>query len=299
MKIVLFGKSGQVGWELQRALAPLGEVISFGRGPDHPSADFTKPENLADAIRSIKPDVIVNAAAYTSVDTAEDESKLAYLINAEAPRVLAQEAARSGACLVHYSTDYVFDGSGATPWSETDVPSPLNVYGASKLAGERAIQESGCRHLIFRTSWVYSARGNNFLKTILRLSAEREELSIVDDQIGAPTGAELLADVTAQALKTVLGSGNDFGLYHLTAAGETSWHGYAKFVLELARKQVANLKTSAVLPVASADWPTKARRPLNSRLSTAKLRETFGLDLPDWRQGVERVMFKLLEKQAQ
>ena len=204
MKIVLFGKSGQVGWELRRALAPLGEVIAFGRGPDHPGADFTKPENLANAIRSIRPDVIVNAAAYTSVETADDESKLAYLINAEAPRVLAEEAATSGACLVHYSTDYVFDGSGVTPWSETDVPSPLNVYGASKLAGERAIQESGCRHLIFRTSWVYSARGNNFLKTILRLSAEREELSIVDDQIGAPTGAELLADVTAHALKTVL-----------------------------------------------------------------------------------------------
>lgn len=299
MKIVLFGKSGQVGWELQRALAPLGEVISFGRGPDNPSADFTKPENLANAIRSIKPDVIVNAAAYTSVDAAEDEAKIAYLINAEAPRVLAHEAARAGACLVHYSTDYVFDGSGATPWSEKDVPSPLNVYGASKLAGERAIQESGCHHLIFRTSWVYSARGNNFLKTILRLSAEREELSIVDDQIGAPTGAELLADVTAQVLKTVLDHGNDFGLYHLTAAGETSWHGYAKFVLELARKQGANLKTSAVLPLTSADWPAKARRPLNSRLNTAKLRETFGLDLPDWRQGVERVMFKLLEKQAQ
>ena len=225
MKIVLFGKSGQVGWELQRALAPLGEVISFGRGPGHPSADFAKPQDLADVIRSIKPDVIVNAAAYTSVDSAEDESKLAYLINAEAPSVLAQEAATSGACLVHYSTDYVFDGGGATPWSETDVPSPLNVYGASKLAGERAIQESGCRHLIFRTSWVYSARGNNFLKTILRLSAEREELSIVDDQIGAPAGAELLADVTAHALKPFRAA--EMILASITLRRQVKHHGMA------------------------------------------------------------------------
>ena len=299
MKIVLFGKSGQVGWELQRALAPMGEVISFGRGPGHQNADFTKPDDLANVVRSIKPSVIVNAAAYTSVDAAEDEPALAYLVNAEGPRVLAREAARLGACLVHYSTDYVFDGSGVAPWSETDLPSPLNVYGASKLAGERAIQESGCYHLIFRTSWVYSTLGKNFLKTILRLAAEQEKLSIVDDQVGAPTGADLLADVTAHALKVVHDDKNSSGLYHVAAGGETSWHGYAKFVLETARNQRGNLKASAVHPIASADRPAKARRPLNSRLNTAKLRESFGLALPDWRQGVERTVFELLQKPAQ
>jgi dTDP-4-dehydrorhamnose reductase len=299
MKIVLFGKSGQVGWELQRALAPLGEVISFGRGPEHPNTDFAKPEGLVNVIRSIKPNVIVNAAAYTSVDIAEDEPELAHLVNAEAPRVLAREAANLGAWLIHYSTEYVFDGSGTAPWLETDIPSPLNVYGASKLAGERAIQESGCHHLIFRTSWVYSTLGKNFLKTILRLAVEQEKLSIVDDQIGAPTGAELLADVTAHALKAVLADKSLSGLYHVAAAGETSWYDYANVVIEFARKQQTSLRVISVHPTASSNYPMKAKRPLNSRLETKKLRESFGLTLPVWQRGVERTVFEILQKSAQ
>lgn len=298
MKIVLFGKSGQVGWELQRALAPMGEVISFGRGPGHPGADFTRLEFLANTIRTIKPSIIVNAAAYTSVDNAENEPELAHLVNAEAPRVLAREASRLGAWLIHYSTEYVFDGSGTVPWRETDMPSPLNVYGASKLAGERAIQDSGCDHLIFRTSWVYSNRGKNFLRTILRLAAEQEVLSIVDDQIGAPTGAALLADVTALALRAVLDDKGLSGLYHVAAAGETSWYEYANVVIEIMRKQRSRLRVVSVHPISSTDSPTKARRPLNSRLETIKLRGSFGTTLPDWRQGVERTVFDILQKSA-
>jgi dTDP-4-dehydrorhamnose reductase len=293
MKIVVFGKSGQVGWELLRALDTIGEVISFGHVP---GADFTKTEELAATIRAIEPNVIVNAAAYTAVDKAEDEPELATLINAEAPRVLAREAAILGAWLIHYSTEYVFDGSGTIPWLETDVALPLNVYGASKLAGEQAIQTSGCQHLIFRTSWVYSARGKNFLKTILRLAMEQETLSIVDDQIGAPTGADLLADTTARAILAALGNPNLSGLYNVAAAGETSWHGYARFVIDLARQRSANLKVGSVFPVASAGFPAKAKRPLNSRLDTRKLRESFNIALPDWRQGVEHTIADVLEK---
>ena len=299
MTIVLFGKSGQLGWELQRALAPLGEVISFGHGAGQSNADFTNPESLANTIRSIKPRIIVNAAAYTAVDKAEDEPELANLINAEAPRVLAREAANLGACLIHYSTDYVFDGSGTIPWLETDLPAPLNIYGRSKLAGERAIQQSGCHHLVFRTGWVYSAHGNNFLKTILKLAADRETLTIVDDQIGAPTGVELLANVTTHALKAVFDGKGLSGLYHVAAAGETSWHDYANLVIEIARKQQAKLKVTSVQPVASKDFLMKAKRPLNSRLETKKLREDFGLTLPDWRQGVERTTLEILNRSAQ
>ena len=299
MRIVLFGKSGQLGWELQRALEPLGEVISFGHGLGETNADFTKPESIAETIRSIKPSVIVNAAAYTAVDEAEGEPELANLVNAEAPRVLAREAASLGAWLIYYSTDYVFDGSGKAPWVETDLPSPLNAYGRSKLAGERAIQNSGCHHLIFRTSWVYSTHGKNFLKTILKLAADRETLSIVDDQFGAPTGVELLANVTTHALKAVL-DGNDLsGLYHVAAAGETSWHDYAKFAIEFARQRHAELKVVSVQPIATRDFPMKAKRPLNSRLETKKLREGFGLALPDWRQGVERTILDILKTWAQ
>ena len=299
MKIILFGRSGQLGWELQRALAPLGEVISFGRGLGQSDADFSKPESLANIIRTIKPGIIVNAAAYTAVDKAEDEPELANLVNAEAPRVLAHEAASLGAWLIHYSTDYVFDGSGTAPWLETDLPSPLNAYGRSKLAGERAIQHSGCRHIIFRTGWVYSAHGQNFLKTMLKLAAERETLSIVDDQIGAPTGVELLANVTTHALKAVLDGEDLSGLYHVAAAGETSWHGYANAAIEFARRQQAELKVTSVQPVASRDFPMKAKRPLNSRLETKKLREKFGLVLPDWRQGVERATLEILKAPVQ
>ena len=299
MKIILFGRSGQLGWELRRALAPLGEVISFGRGLGQSDADFSKPESLANIIRTIKPGIIVNAAAYTAVDKAEDEPELANLVNAEAPRVLAHEAASLGAWLIHYSTDYVFDGSGTAPWLETDLPSPLNAYGRSKLAGERAIQHSGCRHIIFRTGWVYSAHGQNFLKTMLKLAAERETLSIVDDQIGAPTGVELLANVTTHALKAVLDGEDLSGLYHVAAAGETSWHGYANAAIEFARRQQAELKVTSVQPVASRDFPMKAKRPLNSRLETKKLREKFGLVLPDWRQGVERATLEILRAPVQ
>ena len=299
MKIILFGRSGQLGWELQRALAPLGEVISFGRGRGQSDADFSKPESLASIIRTINPGIIVNAAAYTAVDKAEDEPELANLVNAEAPRVLAHEAASLGAWLIHYSTDYVFDGSGTAPWLETDLPSPLNAYGRSKLAGERAIQHSGCRHIIFRTGWVYSAHGQNFLKTMLKLAAERETLSIVDDQIGAPTGVELLANVTTHALKAVLDGEDLSGLYHVAAAGETSWHGYANAAIEFARRRQAELKVTSVQPVASRDFPMKAKRPLNSRLETKKLREKFGLVLPDWRQGVERATLEILKAPVQ
>jgi len=295
MRIVLFGKSGQLGWELQRVLEPLGEVISFGHGLGETNADFTKPESIAGTIRSIKPSVIVNAAAYTAVDEAEGEPELANLVNAEAPRVLAREAATLGAWFVHYSTDYVFDGSGKAPWLETDLPSPLNAYGRSKLAGERAIQNSGCRHLIFRTSWVYSAHGKNFLKTILKLAADRETLSIVDDQFGAPTGAELLANVTTHALKKVLVGADLSGLYHVAAAGETSWHDYAKFAIEFARERHAEFKAVPVRPIATRDFPKRAKRPLNSRLETKKLREDFGLVFPDWRQGVERTILDILK----
>jgi dTDP-4-dehydrorhamnose reductase len=295
MKIVLFGKSGQVGWELQRALAPLGEVISFGHVQ---GADFTKLGELATTIRFHKPDIIVNAAAHTAVDKAEDEPELAHLVNAEAPRVLAREAANSGAFLIHYSTEYVFDGKGSAPWRETDKASPLNVYGASKLAGETAIQQSGCNHLIFRTSWVYSTHGKNFLKAILRLAAERETMSIVKDQIGAPTGAELIADVTALACNAALWNENLSGLYHLAAAGETSWHDYAGFIIEFAREHQVDLKVIDVHSIASTDFPVKALRPLNSRLETRKLQESFKLTLPDWREGVKRTMSEILNKSA-
>jgi dTDP-4-dehydrorhamnose reductase len=295
MKIVVFGKSGQVGRELLRALAPVGEIISFNHTQ---GADFTKPDDLAVTIRSIKPNVIVNAAAYTAVDGAENEPELAHLINVKASEVLAREALNLGAWLIHYSTEYVFDGSGRAPWQEADAPSPLNVYGASKLAGELAIQGSGCRHLIFRTSWVHSARGKNFLKTILALAAEKETLSIVDDQIGAPTGAELLADVTAQAILAALDNNELSGLYHVAAAGEVSWHGYANFVIEFARQQQMKLRVTSVCPIASRDFPAKARRPLNSRLDTRKFRENFNITLPDWQLGVERTMRELLKMPA-
>ncbi len=294
MNILLLGKNGQVGWELQRALAPLGQVQALDRaGEGGLCGDLADLPGLAATVRALKPQVIVNAAAYTAVDKAESEPELARRINAEAPAVLAQEAAACGALLVHYSTDYVFDGSGDTPWQEGDATGPLSVYGATKLAGEQAIAASGCAHLIFRTSWVYGARGQNFLKTMLRLAAERERLSVIDDQWGAPTGAELIADVSAHALLQTLRQPSKAGLYHLAAAGHINWLGYARYVIERAapwREQ----RVQEVAAIATSQYPTAARRPHNSRLNTAKLQAAFGLHMPAWQQGVQRVLDELL-----
>lgn len=296
MKILLLGKNGQVGWELQRALLPLGELIALDRkGGEGLAGDLADLDALAASVRAIAPDVIVNAAAYTAVDKAESEPDLARRINAEAVGALAATAAGLGAWLVHYSTDYVFDGSGSRAWREDDATGPLSVYGATKLEGEAAIRASGCRHLIFRTSWVYAARGGNFAKTMLRLAAERERLTVIADQIGAPTGADLIADVTAHALRNALGQGAPHGgTYHLAAAGETSWCGYAGFVIDTARRLGKTFKVAEIAPIPTTDYPTPARRPLNSRLDTAKLRASFDLALPDWRLGVERMLQETL-----
>ncbi|NYT58691.1 dTDP-4-dehydrorhamnose reductase [Alcaligenaceae bacterium] len=294
MKILLLGKNGQLGWELQRSLAPLGEVVAFGSSGQGNLADL---DGLAQTVSSVAPDVIVNAGAYTAVDKAQSEPGLAQLVNASAPGVLADQARRLGAWLLHYSTDYVFDGSGDTPWRESDPTGPLNVYGRSKLAGEAAILASGCRHLIFRTSWVYAARGGNFAKTMLRLGGERDQLTVIADQFGAPTGADLLADVSAHAIRSAIQRPEVSGLYHLVAGGETSWHGYASHVLEWARKAGRPIKVApeAIAPVPTSAFPTPARRPGNSRLNTQKLQTTFGLTLPHWQTGVERLLTEILE----
>ena len=298
MKILLFGKGGQVGWELQRSLAVLGEVVALDFGSVGLCGNFADLAGLAATIRQVAPDVIVNAAAHTAVDKAESEPDLARTLNALAPGVLADEAQRLGAWLVHYSTDYVFDGSGNTPWRETDATGPLSVYGQTKLEGEQAVARC-TRHLIFRTSWVFAARGGNFAKTMLRLAREREQLSVIADQFGAPTGAELLADVTAHALRSVLSepeSSRLAGLYHLVAAGETSWHGFACHVLERAQARGQTLKAGPanVLAIGTVDYPTPAKRPFNSRLDTTRLRTAFGLHLPDWRIGVDRMLDEIL-----
>ena len=296
MKILLFGKGGQVGWELQRSLAPLGELIALDFDSRQQCGDFTRLDDMAQTVRASAPDVIVNAAAYTAVDKAESEPELVRTINALAPGILAREARKLGSWLIHYSTDYVFDGSGSKPWVETDPTGPLSVYGSTKLEGEGAIRASGCHHLIFRTSWVYAARGGNFARTMLRLAHERERLTVIDDQIGAPTGAELLADVTAHAIRTALQQPELSGLYHLVAGGETSWHGYACFVLNLARQAGIELKVAAdnVIPVPTSAFPLPARRPLNSRLDTSKLQTAFGLHLPLWQAGVERMLEEVM-----
>jgi len=295
MKLLLLGKNGQVGWELQRALAPLGEVVGLDFDSVPVAADFSRPESLRALVREVRPDVIVNAAAHTAVDKAESEPELVLAINGSAPGVLAEEAASSGAWLLHYSTDYIFDGSGDQPRSEDAPTGPLSVYGRTKLEGERAIRASGCRHLILRTSWVYGARGGNFARTMLRLAAERDRLSVIDDQIGAPTGADLLADLSAHMLRAAQLAPALSGTYHAVADGETSWHGYARFVIEWARAHGMPIKVApeAVLPVPTTAYPTPARRPLNSRLSTAKLRRAFGLALPHWQSGVERLLTEI------
>jgi len=295
MKILLLGKNGQVGWELQRSLAPLGELIALDADSREMCGDFTNLDGLIQTVRAVAPDVIVNAAAHTAVDKAESEPELVRAINALAPGMLAREAQRCDAWLIHYSTDYVFDGSGDRPWRETDSTAPLSVYGATKLEGEQLIRQSGCKHLIFRTSWVYGARGGNFAKTMLRLAQERDSLTVIDDQIGAPTGADLLADITAHAIRAARPELS--GLYHLVAAGETSWHGYAGFVLDHARRAGIALKVApeAIQPVPTSAFPTPAKRPLNSRLDTAKLRSAFGLTLPMWQNGVARMLAEVLD----
>ena len=294
--ILLFGKSGQVGWELQRSLSVLGHVTALDFDSQDHCGDFSNPDGIAQAVRALNPDVIVNAAAHTAVDKAESEPELAQLLNATTPGVLAEEAARLNAWLVHYSTDYVFDGSGSRPWVETDRPAPLSVYGRTKWEGEQRIQQSGAKHLILRTSWVYAARGGNFAKTMLRLAQERERLTVIDDQWGAPTGADLLADVTAHAIRHLQARPQDGGLYHCVAAGETNWNLYAKEVLAQAviAQPAIKLKATEVAPVPTSAFPTPAARPHNSRLDTARLRNTFGLTLPPWQQGVARMLREIL-----
>lgn len=293
MKLLLLGKNGQVGWELQRSLAPLGEVIALDR---QTGGDISDLSALANTIRSMRPDVIVNAAAHTAVDKAESEPDLALRLNAEAPEVMAQEAKDLGALLVHYSTDYVFDGSGSAARKEGDATGALSVYGRTKLEGEQRIAATNCRHLIFRTSWVYAARGGNFAKTMLRLAQEREALSVINDQWGAPTGADLIADVTAHVLRHVGAHEGDGGLYHLVAAGETNWHAYASHVIERAQSLRPDLgwKVQGIAAVPTTAFPTPATRPLNSRLDTQKLQATMQLHLPAWQQGVERMLREIL-----
>lgn len=298
MRILLLGKDGQVGWELHRSLSVLGELVALGRnGKGEYCGDLAQPERLANTVRTLAPDVIVNAAAYTAVDKAESEPDLAMRVNGAAPGILAREAKRLGALLVHYSTDYVFDGTRPTAYSETDEPNPLNAYGRTKLAGEHAIQASGCDHLIFRTSWVYAARGGNFAKTMLRLARERDSLRVIADQRGAPTSAELIADATTQAVVQARLNPRLLGLYHLVAGGETSWHGYACHVLSVTREHGVPLKVSpeAVEAIATAEYPLPAQRPANSRLDTQKLCHAFGLYMPDWRVHVNRMLQEVLE----
>lgn len=287
-RILLTGSRGQVGWELARSLSTLGEVVSL----DSSQLDLTDVAAIRRAVAEIKPRIIVNPAAHTAVDKAESETERAYALNATAPAVLAEEAEKLGALLVHYSTDYVFDGSGEQARVETDATGPLNVYGASKLAGEQAIQANCPRHLIFRTSWVYGARGANFLLTMRRLMRERPELKIVADQVGAPTWCRSIADATAQVLAQVhsplVGADKPlpWGMYHMTNGGETSWHGFAQAILELDAPE----SETRLLPIPSSDYPTPAKRPLNSRLNNDKLERVFGVRLPDWRLALRLCM---------
>lgn len=299
-KILLFGKGGQVGWELQRSLSPLGELVAVDYDSKDLCGDFSNLSGLAETVRTVAPDIIVNAAAHTAVDKAESEPDLVRTINALAPGVLAQEASHINASLIHYSTDYVFDGSGSKAWRETDQTGPLSVYGATKLEGEQLIRQSGCQHLIFRTSWVYSSRGGNFAKTMVKLAQERDSLRVINDQFGAPTGADLIADITAHAIRATQQSPSLFGLYHLVAAGETSWHGYASFVLDFAKRMGVSLKVSpdAVQPVPTSEYPTAAVRPHNSRLNTAALESAYDLHLPNWQAGVARMLTETLDKQS-
>jgi dTDP-4-dehydrorhamnose reductase len=277
VRILLTGKTGQVGWELARALSPVGNVVALG----HVDLDLARPDDIVAHVRDVKPDVIINSAAYTAVDRAESEPDLAMAVNAKAPGVLAEEAAILGALLVHYSTDYVFDGSNTQPYTEEDAPNPLSVYGHSKLAGERAIEASGCRYLTLRTSWVYASRGKNFLLTILRVARERPELRVVDDQRGAPTWARHIAEATVELLSS---PDPPIGVYHLTASGVTTWCGFAREIV-----RIAGLDTP-VRAIATADYPTPAVRPRNSVFNTAKIARVAGVVLPEWSAGARACM---------
>ncbi len=295
MKILLTGKNGQLGFELQRSLAPLGEVYAVGAQ----ECDLADPDAIRSLVRSVQPDLIVNPAAYTAVDRAESEAELATAVNTEAPRVLGEEASKMGAWVIHYSTDYVFDGTGSGAYVETDTTNPQSVYGRTKRDGELALQASCPQHLIFRTSWVVGAHGANFAKTILRLAAERDSLNIIDDQYGAPTSAALLADITAQVVGRVQREGLPgfpFGLYHLVAGGETTWYDYARFVINQAAAAVKTMKVTLnnIHPITTDDYPLPAKRPANSRLDTSLIRNTFNLELPDWQHGVNHVLQQIL-----
>lgn len=294
IRILLLGCEGNVGWELQRALAPLGELIPRNRR----QCDVADADALRQTIESSRPDVIVNASAYTAVDKAEQEREAAQAINAAGVGLIAAAARARGALFVHYSTDYVFDGRKSGWYVETDSPNPQSEYGRSKRRGEQAIEESGCRYLVFRTSWVFATRGANFAKTMLRLAEQRDTLRVIADQWGAPTGAELIADVTAHAVREVLAGRAAGGLYHLAAAGETNWHGYASFVVEQARLLGAKLQVETIEAISTEQYPLPAARPANSRLNTEKLQTAFGLHLPEWQYHVRRMLTELLGTQA-
>lgn len=293
-KILLFGKNGQVGYELQQSLHALGHVTALDIESQDFCGDFSRPDELAETVRRLQPDIIVNAAAYTAVDKAESEPELARTINATAPSVLAREAEKLGAWLIHYSTDYVFDGSGDKPWQETDTPAPLNVYGQTKLEGECLIAAACKKHLLLRTSWVFGSHGNNFAKTMLRLAQERDSLSVVNDQVGAPTSAAMLAQLTADIIPQLETNPDLAGLYHATASGEVSWYGYARYVIQYARAHGMNIKVQEdnIHAVSSDQFPTPAKRPCNSRLNTSKLQHAFKVQLPDWQHEVSKMLDK-------
>lgn len=296
MKLLLTGKNGQVGFELQRALAPLGEVVAV----DQAECDLANPDAIRQLVDDVRPDVIVNPAAYTAVDKAETEQELAHAINARAPGIFGELAKESGALVIHYSTDYVFDGKKAGAYCESDAPNPQSVYGKTKLEGEQALLASGASTLIFRTSWVVGAHGNNFAKTILRLAAEREQLSVVADQWGAPTSAALLADVTAQIIARYQQeevSHFPLGLYHVVASGLTNWNAYARYIAQTALKAGKQLKLSpeAIKEITTAEYPLPAKRPANSQLDSSHFQKTFGLCLPQWEQGLDHILQQILK----
>ncbi|MBZ0104727.1 MAG: dTDP-4-dehydrorhamnose reductase [Sulfuricella denitrificans] len=296
MKILLTGINGQVGWELQRTLAPLGEVVAA----DRKMLDLTSPDAIRALIRELKPDLIVNPAAHTAVDKAESEPEIAMAVNGIAPGVMAEEAKKLGAAMIHFSTDYVFDGSKATPYTEDDTPCPINVYGRTKLAGEQAVQAAGIPHLILRTSWVYGRRGKNFLLTILRLAGERDELKIVADQIGAPTSCRMIAEMTGQILAQCYSPVSSApslittqsGIYHLTAAGQTSWHGFTAEILEN-RTRLTGAASPRLIPIPTSDYPLPAPRPLYSVMSNDKLLNAFGVAIPAWQNGLGLCMTEM------
>jgi dTDP-4-dehydrorhamnose reductase len=295
MNILLTGKNGQLGFELQRALAPLGEVVAI----DQTDCDLADADALRAFVRALAPAIIVNPAAYTAVDKAESDQATALAVNAEAPRILGEEGARLGALVVHYSTDYVFNGTKEGAYTEADLPDPQSVYGRSKYEGELALAKANPRHLILRTSWVVGAHGGNFAKTMLRLAAEREQLSVVADQFGAPTSAALLADLSAQLIRQYQREGAEvfpYGIYHTASAGETTWYDYARFVIgeAIAAGKTLKIKPDAVTALRTDQYPTPARRPSNSRLDTSRFRATFGLRLPPWQEGVGHVLQQIL-----